>query len=134
MKTKVDEGLKNMVARDYIVGDKQVDIARSYGISRRTVGRILEERGFLTPAKQVKRQLQPYIEVIKKHNLSPKALDSLLTSPATLTLESVQAFLNNCTSAQLARLFYNSGIVKVAEIFAKEQEAKKQKDKETVDA
>lgn len=64
---------------------------------------------------QLLADMQEVMSVLQEHNIKPSELRQRLESPA-MTVMNIQLFLNQCTKDQLAKLFYTSGLVKLAEI------------------
>lgn len=65
--------------------ESQSDIARAYVLSRRTIQRVLQERGILS-SKVEKRECTvndvALLSIVKKHNIDePQTLDRALSSP-----------------------------------------------------
>lgn len=118
-------------------------LAELHHTSPRTIGRVLEERGLLTPVPRLKGEAHnvmkglasmgvssedalSLITVLKAHNIAkPAALIEKIQQPA-LTRASVQAYMNQCSKEELATHFYASGLVKLAEITKEANERKKQ--------
>lgn len=127
---KLTETEKTFVVSAYYEGHPQKRIAEILGTSARTVGRVLETQGILTPAKQQKEETKALLKLINSHKVTLSELEQLLKNKeggSTYDASSIQRYLNNCSTSQLAKFFYNSGLVKVAKIFERE----KQKERET---
>ncbi len=78
-------------------------LAKQYKTSTRTIGRVLEEAGLATPVPRLKGEAYQAMQVLKAYNMNVEQLKRALAAPA-LTLENVQAFLRQCTPAQLDSL------------------------------
>lgn len=91
-------------------------IAGYLGISTRTLGRILVEKGVM-PAKIKKtEQDEQLLTMLRDHNIGVKEINEIFAMPV-LNKASVQQFLNNCSQEELAGMFYQAGIVKVSEMY-----------------
>jgi len=107
----------------------QKELAILYKVSERTINRILEEHGLASPVPRLKGEAYQAMQVLKRHNLTVEQLDAALSRPV-LSFESVQQYLNTCSREQLAKLFYNSSLIKIAELLSQA----KQKEKEAAHA
>lgn len=123
--------------KDYIVSDYKAKvtlarIAKACNTSSRTVGRVLEERGLATPVPRLKGEAYAVMKLLKGQGITDAAgvqemfnkYIAMARQPV-VTAESVQMYLNQCTKEQLAKHFYTSGLIKIAEI-TKEEHARKQ--------
>lgn len=86
------------------------ELARGYGVSTRTVERIMETNGIDVVHLRMTTENAKMIAVIKEHKIKSAAkLDQALRVPP-LTMENVQLYLNGCSKDQLAQHFYISGL------------------------
>lgn len=91
-------------------------IANYLGISTRTLGRILVEKGAM-PAKIKKtEQDEMLLSMLRDHNIGVEQLKEIFQMPV-LNKASVQLFLNNSTQEDLAAMFYQAAMVKVSEMY-----------------
>lgn len=111
------------------------ELAEHFTTSTRTIGRVLEERGLATPVPRLKGEAYQIMQLLKEYELDLAGLKTTLSMPA-LTPINVQLFMNQCTKDQLARFFYTSGLVKLAEIAKQthdsQQQATQQREPATV--
>lgn len=128
-KKKVDKHIEERVLSLYTLNTPQQHIALEVGVSPRTVGRILWEKGIQTPVRKEQELGKQCLAILKKHNISVEDLDAILSNKENvITAKAVQKFLNKSSSAQLARMFYASGLVKITEIFQEQQKQNKEKE------
>lgn len=100
-------------------------LAEQFNTSTRTIGRVLEEGGLATPVPRLKGEAYQVMKFLDEQHLDLEGLKARLSVPP-LTSQSVQEFLNDCTKEQLARLFYISGLTKLAEIAKQTNDNKQQ--------
>jgi len=62
-----------------------LQLADSWEVSPRTIGRILEERGLATPVPRLKGEAYQVMQLLKKHDMSAEALETLLDLVANRT-------------------------------------------------
>lgn len=101
-------------------------IAKIFNTSTRTIGRVLAERGYLTPTTQLKADAARVMKLLDYRGIDYTTLLTILDKSATpastpapaptINANTVQAYLNKCSKEQLAIHFYTSGLVKLAEI------------------
>ena len=104
-------------------------LAAKFGISERTLNRILVARGLATKQNSVRDEARGFLRVLGAYEITtPKQLQKILQERADgqaqldlraqqdLSVESVQQFLNACRPEQLASMFYTAGLIKIAEI------------------
>jgi len=82
---------------------------------------------------QLLTEMQEVMAVLEEHNIKPTELRQRLAIPA-MTVDNIQLFLNQCTTEQLSRFFYTSGLAKLAEIATKASEAKQKASEPTTQA
>jgi len=95
-------------------------LAKQFGTSTRTIGRVLEEHGLATPVARLKGEAHQVMKLLAKHGMGFSELKALLSNQMVLPFtglgeSSVQQYLNAVSADQLAKLFYNAGLVKIAE-------------------
>lgn len=96
-------------------------LATSYGVSTRTIGRILEEAGLATPVPRLKGEAHLVMQLLKKNGLDLQGLTDLINGQGALfnrplTKEEVQHFLNVQPQEILGAMFYTAALIKVAEM------------------
>ncbi len=74
---------------------------------------------------QAFQEMGEVLNVLIEHGIKPSELRKRLESPP-MTVMNIQMFLNQCTTDQLAKLFYTSGLVKLAEIAKQSHENQQQ--------
>lgn len=87
-------------------------LIKSYGLDIDTLTTLLKTVSLSTPLKP---EVQDIMKLLRAHGLDIIGLTAKLSS-TPLTPINVQLFLNQCTQDQLARFFYTSGLIKLAEI------------------
>lgn len=85
--TCLNEQQKDDVVDRYVNHEEsQSDIAAAYDVSRRTIQRVLQERGVITDSREVKQCTVAdvsLLSVVKKHNIfDPNTLNDALSRPA----------------------------------------------------
>jgi hypothetical protein len=137
------EQQKDVIIQAYQAKASLKQLAFLIGKSTRTIGRVLEERGLLTPVPRLKGEAYHTMKLLEKRGIGIDALGSLLgvlahnrvktaiqlqgilNTPA-LTPENIQIYLDHCTKEQLATHFYTSGLVKLAETTKQTHDTRKQ--------
>lgn len=127
-----EEKKDDLVAR-YAKKASLIELAFLFSVSTRTIGRVLEERGLLSPVPRIKAEAYTVMHLLEEHQISPEdlkeilslfrnngissiaSLEHILRTPA-LTPQNIQSYLNQCTKEELANYFYSSGLTKLAEI------------------
>lgn len=56
----------------------QTELALKYGVSERTVNRVLIEAGLATPVPRLKGEAYQVMQVLKKHHIEPENLNAVL--------------------------------------------------------
>lgn len=119
------------------------EIAKIHSTSTRTVGRVLEERGVALPRERIRGEAKAVMKLLEERNVTSQDLTGIFNvlrsaginsvdklaeaiSRPPLNAEAVQSFLNRCSKETLASLFYNSGLIKLAEIAKQAAERKQQ--------
>ena len=75
----VSENDKDSIVDAYIFTSKTLShIAESFSTSARTVCRVLQERGLLTPVPRIKQEASKAMKIIKDNNFTVDELDSAL--------------------------------------------------------
>lgn len=69
--------------------------------------------------------VQLVMSTLGEYGITPTELKSRLEA-APMTVNNIQLFLNQCTTEQLSRFFYTSGLAKLAEIAVKVNENQQQ--------
>ena len=106
---------KDDIVSDYLSKELTLsDIASIYGVSRRTIVRVLDEREIPSPMPRLQGEAREVLQILAKHDIYVSELEERLNSP--FTLANVQTFLNSCTKTELATLFYNSAVAKITDI------------------
>jgi hypothetical protein len=79
------------------------DLSKLYGVSSRTIGRVLEERGLATPVPRVKGEAYLALQACKQHGIDPHNLGDYLAwthllqeGTASASKEAVVTFLATC--------------------------------------
>lgn len=96
------------------------ELANNLGCHPKTIYRVLEEKGVITPGAKVNVS-QQVRKLLDQHKLTVEQLEARLAMPL-LTPDNVQKFLNHCTKQELAGYFYASGLVKLAELHQRHQQ------------
>jgi predicted DNA-binding transcriptional regulator AlpA len=118
---KATDEVKASIVEMHYAGNLQIEIAKFLGISRKTVYRVLIEKGLLPPKQRLEPDAVAMIAIAYKHGIStPAKLDEILNKP-TLTMNNLKAWLSQMSNQQLADLFYNTALVKIAQMVKKEQ-------------
>lgn len=113
---------KRVIKVAYMGGRTMESLAKDFKVSRRTIGRVLEEQGIVSEIKKSKEQDQEFLDMLKKYNVqTPEQLERIFLTPA-LVLPNVLAFLQEANESELAYLFYEAALSKIKErMKAKEQ-------------
>lgn len=112
--------------KDFIVQNVEgkymsiTDLANHFGCHPKTIYRVLEEKGVITPSSKVTVG-QQMKKLLEQHNITVEQLEARLAMPL-LTPDNVQKFLNRCSKQELAGYFYASGLVKLAELHQRHQQ------------
>lgn len=70
---------KDELARMYKAKEKtQLELAKYYWVSERTVNRVLEEYFLAAPVPRLQGEAYHVMQVLKKHGIDPRDLDHLL--------------------------------------------------------
>lgn len=138
----LSEHTKDDIVESYKSKHTLASMAKMFNTSSRTIGRVLEERGLLTPVPRLQADAKAVMAIMEKRSLHAVDLDQImgllqkneifrmsdleaaLSKPA-VTPQAVQTYLNQCSKEVLATHFYTSGLVKLAEI-AEKANARKQ--------
>lgn len=92
------------------------EMTQFFGVSSRTIGRVLEEGGLATPVPRLKGEAHQVMLLLKKHNLTPVTLTALLEAPPLVPqIQDVPALLDKLTFADLLRNFTASAMKKLLE-------------------
>ena len=89
-----------------------MQVLGEYGVTAAQLRPLLEAVSTQTPLSP---DVQAVMQIVKSYNMSPDQLRVVLAAPA-FTIENVQRFLNQSPKEDLAKYFYTSGLVKLAEI------------------
>lgn len=89
-----------------------MEVLSEYGIDPKQLRPLLESVSTLTPLAPDVREV---MQIVKSYGMTPDRLRAALAAPA-FTVENVQRFLNQSPKEDLAKYFYTSGLVKLAEI------------------
>ena len=92
----------------------QLELSKHFNVSERTINGVLEERGLATPVARLQGEAYQVMALLREYGLDYAQLKERLSTPV-VTVEAVQAFLNQGSKEQLAALFYTSGLYKLAE-------------------
>lgn len=111
----------------------QKELAERFGVSQRTINRVLIEKHLATPGERFTEEVQAVMKVVNGYELNAQSLKKILEAPA-FTHANVQAYLNQCTKDQLAQLFYMSSLVKVHEMANAELQEQTKAQKEALHA
>lgn len=107
MTQKLTDKKRQQVADHYLFsGKRQQDTADAFGISRRTVQRILLEKGMIAPTDRVSKQKAEILQIVNDHGLDADSLHRALNM-TPMTPGNVQQHLVNLPTDQLLNLFYN---------------------------
>lgn len=131
----MDNTGKEYLAKDYESGKYTLrDLASMYGISTRTVGRVLKEFQLDGPTLRAQQEKDKIMDYLRSAGLDKLDKIKQVVNAPVLSADNVQAFLNRCNQAQLAGLFYKSALVKVVEAHNhKVAEQKEQQEKAQLD-
>lgn len=114
---KITDAQKEAIVTIYTSKDKPKtikEIASFLGVSTRTVGRVLEEKGIDSPMKarfgNVNTEANKVIQLLYKHKIDPNMLEQILNTPA-LTPGNISVFLKKCNREQLAVILIGAGLI-----------------------
>lgn len=113
----LDDTKKDAIVQVFQSGTRTIkEIAGFMGVSTRTIGRILVEKG-VKPAK-IKKTTEDelLLTMLRDAHIGVQQLKEIFAMPV-LNKASVQLFLNNCTQEDLAAMFYQAAVVKVSEVY-----------------
>lgn len=99
---KLSHAQKELIANRWQAGDSQTDLASTFGVSRRTISRTLQETGQIEPdglhhklrrnGKNIfTEDQQKSLILLKTHGVDSQMLQKILTSPALTTGNMVKA-------------------------------------------
>lgn len=108
----IERGLATPVARIKGEAHQLVKLVRSYGLTNADLEKLLQTVGSSVALAEESRDI---LATVRSYKLTADQLRTVLAAPA-LTHENVQLYLNRCSRFVLSQLFYNSGLVKVAEL------------------
>lgn len=92
------------------------EMTQFFGVSSRTIGRVLEEGGLATPVPRLQGEAYLVMQLLKKHNLTLVSLTDLLeATPLVPQIQDVPALLEKLTWPDLIRKFSNSAMKKLLE-------------------
>ena len=113
---------KRVIKVAYMGGRTMESLAKDFKVSRRTIGRVLEEQGIVSEIKKSREQNQEFLDLLRKYNVqTPEQLERIFNTPV-LVLPNVLAFLQEANDSELAYLFYEAALSKIKErMKAKEQ-------------
>jgi transposase-like protein len=106
-----DEIILDYTSKRYTV----TELAEGWDVSRRTINRVLEERGVPSPVPRLQGEAHQVMQILDRHCLSADTLEERLEL-CSLDMRSVQEFLNGCTKTELAGLFYNAAVAKLINV------------------
>lgn len=69
----------------------QKQLAKLWGVSERTINRILNEAGVATAVPRIQGEAYQAMQILKKHNISVESLDNVLTEYLYGTYEAQSA-------------------------------------------
>lgn len=70
---------KQAIVIDYQCDARIKSIAEWYGVSERTVGRVLAEANLLTPTERISQDMQKVRKIMKKYGVTVDSLDYVLS-------------------------------------------------------
>lgn len=127
-KTLTESAIQEIVDAYVTSSQTMEDLAVLYGVSRRTIGRVLENKGVLSPIKRSREKDQAFLDMLAKYNVTtPEDLEKIFHTPV-LVLPNILTFLKEATDSELAYLFYEAALAKVAERVRQPQPEKKEAD------
>lgn len=107
MSQKLTDKQRHAIANHFQFGERnQTRTAEAMGFSRRTVQRVLLEKGLIKPTARVSRDKAAILEVVARHDLDAETLEKALAVPA-LTASNIHQHLTRLPAEQLSMLFYN---------------------------
>ena len=84
----------------------QKEMAEYFGVSERTINRVLNELGLATAVPRIKGEAYQVLRLLEKHNFTIKDLETLLEANGATDVEQlVDAYLMEKTEADLIHLF-----------------------------
>lgn len=93
------------------------EMTQFFGVSSRTIGRVLEEGGLATPVPRLQGDAYQVMQLLKKHNLTPVTLTAMLeAAPLVPQIQDIPALLDKLTLPDLIRNFSTSAMKKMLEI------------------
>lgn len=108
---KITDAQKDAICTIYAAKKKNItEIAMFLGVSQRTVGRVLTEKGVLTPKQEISASANKVLTTLYKNKISPEALEQIINTPL-LTFENVATFLQQCNRKQLYAVLHLAGLV-----------------------
>lgn len=108
MTVKLSESVKSDICTWYEenVFDTQEELANHFGISQRTLGRVLQEKGYKRPRELFIENQQNLLNVLNKHGIdSPEYLDRILSKAS---IENIDNYLRGLSLRQTLALLWNS--------------------------
>jgi hypothetical protein len=77
----LEKAIKDLIVHEYTkFRAPLVVLAKTYGVSTRTIGRVLEERGLATPVPRLKGEAYIVLEACKIYGIEPKDLPDYLAT------------------------------------------------------
>ena len=84
----------------------QKEMAEYFGVSERTINRVLNELGLATAVPRIKGEAYQVLRLMAKHNFTIKDMETLLEANSATDVEQlVDAYLMEKTEADLIHLF-----------------------------
>lgn len=109
-RNKLTDAQKDAIVTVYTSKTRTIkQIAGFLGVSTRTVGRVLEERGIPGPMAVRSAEAVRVMALLYKRKVDPAMMEQILDTPA-LTPANVAIFLRDCNQAQLSIILQGAGI------------------------
>lgn len=103
---KLTDTQKAFVVNGYVQGKQtQTALADMFGVHRKTIQRVLLEKGAIAPPGQLTQDEQQMLDMVKAQNLNPFKLRQVLSAPL-LNYPNIVEFMEQLDFKQLATLFY----------------------------
>lgn len=113
MRNKITSMQKALIVHSYIQEKKnQTVLAQEFNVSRRTIQRVLLEKGAIAVPGQLTQDEQQMLDMCKANNLNPFKLRQVFNAP-TLTLPNIRQYLEQLSLQALGQLFYAVHMSKV---------------------
>jgi hypothetical protein len=110
---KLTDTQKAFVVNGFVQGKQTMTaLAVMFGVHRKTIQRVLLEKGVIAPPGQLTQDEQQMLDMLKAHNLNPYKLRQVLSAPV-LNQTNLVRYLEQQEFHVLASLFYGVHMTKL---------------------